>query len=237
MPDKKKVTELTGLEVQKVGLVEEGANMEQFFLLKREEGKMADEKVLETPGLWEKVKEVVSNMLGERAPEIEAAAVAKATEAVAEVAKTAEIPESIKAELAALKKAQDEAQVALKATQEQLAKTDAERVRQVYIEKAAKYPSLPVEKAVLAEHLEAIGKASDKSLDFMEALLKAANSAFSDTILFKEFGTSAVPKGELLEEAEGLAKDGKPLRDAVLEISIEEQARYLRERRAEIAGK
>ena len=71
----------------------------------------------------------------------------------------------------------------------------------------------------------------------MEALLKAANSAFSDTILFKEFGTSAVPKGELLEKAEGLAKDGKPLRDAVLEISIEEQARYLRERRAEIAGK
>ena len=229
----KKVTELTGLEVQKVGLVEEGANQEQFFLLKREEGKMANENVVETPGLWEKVKEVVSNMLGEKAPEIEAAAVAKAAVA----AKTAEIPESIKTELAALKQAQGEAQIALKATQEKLAQTEAERVRQVYVEKAAKYPSLPVEKAVLAEHLEAIGKASDESLKFMEALLKAANSAFSDTILFKEFGTSVVPKGELLEKAEGLAKDGKPLRDAVLEIPIEEQARYLRQRRAEIAGK
>ena len=235
MADKRKVTELTGLEVQKVGLVEEGANKEQFFLLKREEGKMANENVVEAPDLMERVKKVFTDFWGEKKPEIEATAAAKATEVVTAAAKIAEIPESIKTELAALKKAQDETVAKLKATEEQLAATEAARVRQVYLEKAAKYPNLPVGRDALAEQLEAVGKAGEKSIEFMEALLKAANTAFSDAVLFKEFGISAVPKGDLLEKAEADAKAAnKPLRDTVLEMPAEDQAKYLRKRHAEI---
>ena len=143
-----------------------------------------------------------------------------------------------------LKKSQDETKERLEKAETELQKTNEELVKareqqdfNIYLEKAAGYPNLPVEKSDLAKHLHVVGKASTETLTYLEGLLTAANNVYKDSEMFKEWGSRNVPKNELSDKVEALIKSGqaKDYADALLKLSPEDQKAYLNKRHSELA--
>ena len=176
--------------------------------------------------------------------------VVKTEEVKTEVAKVA--PENgedesteVDAKLDELKKSQDEtrerlekAETELQKTNEELTKAREQQELNIYLEKAAGYPNLPVEKTALAKHLHVIGKASPDTLTYLEGLLTAANNVYKDSEMFKEWGTKHVPKSETGDRVAQIMKsENISYKEALLKLSPEEQSAYLEKRHNEVSSK
>ncbi len=160
--------------------------------------------------------------------------VADATVVVAETKKE----DDLAARVALLEQSLKETKEKLATTEKKADEVEKANTELVYLEKAKSFASLPVKPDELAKHFAVLSKSKD-TLDYFFALLDAVNKMAGDAGLFSELGTSRVlPKGELGEQAEQIAKEKDiPYRDAILEIPVEKQAELLSKRQIELAHK
>lgn len=224
MTQKKKVNKLHDVEVQAVGLVTVGANGEQFYLLKSQQGAeetmtdqvMEDVVVEETQDdvakglaarIWESLKSKFTEV-----PSDEEAAVEKASEAEVvaeqqpEVANEAQVEPEVVAEVEKAAPVVDDRDVLMKANvalaerleavEKQLQETQDEKERLVYVQKAQEFSHLGVDGATLADNLHFIAKADKERYAFWTGLLAAVEARTKDTELFEEIGKSADTAGD-----------------------------------------
>ncbi len=239
-----------------VGLVENGASGEKFFLRKslskdNEEVIEMTESVdnTETVAIDEQVerglfaffkrfttakedKQDVADEGVEETPDPTPAELTQEKVDVESVAKSV-----IEAEFEVLRKAYDERLDVLTKSNEDL-RGELEKSRKAkeeaeYLEKADSFKCLSAKKSELAKHLQAIAKSAPDSAEYIEGVLKSADEMLAEGGFFDEKGSMITKeKIEILEKAESLTKkDDVSLKDALLSMPKDEQAKYL-ERKA-----
>lgn len=241
-------TQLFGVKVDTLGLVDKGANGEEFFLMKSAEQKES---------LLDKVVSAVKSAFGQ--PEIEKEVtmsedVAKTEVVEKEVTKEESKPE-VKVEEKPVEKVEEvkptpepvievrkeEPNTGLEEEVRELRKrlevVEIEKSATVYLEKARELPALPVRAEDLAKHLAVIEKAGKETAEYMVALLKAVNAAIVDGGLFKEFGTTQA-EANLVEKSSVLIKSGK--KDEVVKMLLDmpesEQLAFIEDMRKKVRG-
>jgi hypothetical protein len=257
--DEVKGYEISDMDVLTVGLVEQGAVGEEFFLLKADAD--APEPEADGGSAWERVRqfvqETVRQFLKSEAGETPGEEDDVSEEVVLETAQEEEVtqeetvvevepvekqdtvadavaPEVTEA-LAELQKANDAMRQRLeKAEQVATAERD-KRERREWLEKARAVSCVPVKADELAEQLHYLAKTDDERAEWWVAALKAVSEQLRDAGLFAEAGTSQTPDegATLIEKAEALVKEGKAedVREALLQLPADEAADYLRSRR------
>jgi chromosome segregation and condensation protein ScpB len=179
----------------------------------------SDTELETTEGGTEPVSEtnetVVSKALEDRLAEIQ-----KANDAWKETVEKA-LEEKYKGELEALQKQAEEAKT-------EVAKANEMREEQVWIEKAGSMTfALGADQKDLGKHLHTIARtAPAETVDYIVAVLKAADHALTEGDLFSEFGTTRTAEEvSALEKAQKLAEEkGISLAEAMLELPLADQA-------------
>lgn len=161
------------------------------------------------------VETVLSKAIEDRLVELE-----KAQKAQIEAIEKA-LEEKYKGEVEALKTQADEAKT-------EVAKAVEAREEREWIEKAGGMTlALGADQKELGKHLHVIAQtAPAETVEYIVAVLKAADHTLTESNLFSEFGSSQVPaEMDVLQKAQKLAKEkGISLADALLELSPAEQA-------------
>lgn len=236
-------TRLLDVRVDTLGLVDKGANGEEFFLMKSDGGQgLLDKVVAAVKGAFksDQKEDVVDENTVVKTEETTEQVVAEVAEVetvveTAEVEKTdvvekndlgeiTELIKSMRGEIDALRAQLGEAQQTVEKTQEVV-------VEKEFIEKAAQFDGLPVKKEELAKHLYAISKAAPESVAYLEEVFKAMNNVAKDAGLFSEKGTTQIPeiKG-VVEKAQELSKDNPDaVRENLLALPADVQQKYLDE--------
>lgn len=256
---------LVDVEVETVGLVTDGANQEEFFLLKSDElpeGQLEQvEEVKDMPNEQDvektDVEEVVETTEVAETPETESVVDASqdslSKEDVGAVRRFLNLfksePEEaqedvpadtdLKSEVEELRKAQDDLKTELAKAKEDAEKEREERANQEYVEKANSYKSLPIKADEFATHFRAIAKSAPESVEWFEALLRAVDNQLQESDIFKETGNSEItdePDG-ILEKAQKLVNDGEAdnLKDALLSTSVNEAEAYVQKRQTALS--
>ena len=241
-----KVTELSNIKVDTVGLVQRGAVKEDFFLIKEDTTPNAD------PGFWDKLRTVVKELLAPLASVKEVPQEVKEVSDKTEVVETkkeevkVEVPaapevkiesekvETVKQEtpdVAALiervntmQKALEEMQVKLTDATGKVQKAEDTVLERTYLEKAEQFAAIPVKKDELARHLAVLAKTDKTTADFFEAVLGTMTNIAKDAGLYGEIGTTRTPEEVELTK---VAKGSKDPATAILEQPVEVQEKYL----------
>ncbi len=244
-----KVTELSDIKVDTVGLVKRGANQEEFFLLKEDAAE---------PGFWDKLRTVVKELLAPLTPTKESQEVKEVSEKaevvetkkeevkveakveapaapVAEVKTEPEKVETVKQtttpdvtalieRVNTMQKALEEMQVKLTESNGRVQKAEDTVIERTYLEKAEQFAAIPVKKDELARHLTVLARVDKATADYFEVVLGTMNNIAKDSGLYGEIGTTRTP-----EEVEfsKIARDSKDPTNAILEQSVEAQEKYL----------
>lgn len=267
-------------EVLTVGLVPQGANQEEFFLIKSADGggEMTDEprpinseipqgeallqailatiqkaeatpqeiatKMLEAvkgmtiPADLKWVMRVLESLAAGKKPEYGYPyphSTPMKKEAAVEETPTMPEPTPVSPELLAkiemLEKARDQLQARLEKAEQEAAIERAERRLVELVKQAETWKALPLQPRRVAELLAWIEKQDDGAPRAAELtdLLGTVDRTLATSQIFKEFGSSALPKERsLLEEAEKLAKaEGIPIDEAILRVPAQLQEGYL----------
>ena len=238
-----RVTELSDIKVNTVGLVKRGANQEEFFLLKEDA----------EPGFWDKLRTVVKELLAPLTPTKESQEVKEVSEKtevvetkkeevkvettaapVAEVKTEPEKVETVKQStpdvtalierVNTMQKALEEMQVKLTESNGRVQKAEDTVIERTYLEKAEQFAAIPVKKEELAKHLTVLARVDKATADYFEAVLGTMSNIAKDAGLYGEIGTTRTP-----EEVEfsKIARDSKDPQAAILEQSVEAQEKYL----------
>lgn len=245
-----KVTELSNIKVDTVGLVKRGANQEEFFLLKEDA----------EPGYWEKLQTVVKGLLVPLIPTKEVPQEVKEVPEKTDVVETKkeEVKSEIKVETPAapivevkpepervettkqetspdvaaliervntMQKALDEMQVQLTDAKGKVQKAEDTVLERTYLEKAEQFSAIPVKKDELAKHLAVLARVDKATADYFEAVLGTMSNIAKDAGLYSEIGTTRTPEEVELTK---VAKDSKDPATAVLEQPVEVQEKYLK---------
>ncbi len=243
-------TQLFGVKVDTLGLVDKGANGEEFFLVKSAERKES---------LLDKVVSAVKSAFGQ--PEIEKEVIMSEDVAKTEVVEKEVIKEEPKPEVKVDEKPvekveevsaeptpepvievkKEEPNTGLEEEVKELRKrleiVEIEKSATVYLEKARELCALPIKAEDLAKHLAVIEKAGKETAEYMVALLKAVNATIVDGGLFKEFGTTQA-ETNLVEKSSALIKSGK--KDEVVKMLLDmpenEQLAFIEDMRKKVRG-
>jgi hypothetical protein len=237
-----KITELFDVDVQTVGLVKRGANKKRWFLMKSQEGNMADEKdVLKAlneieqveDGAWEDkhvrtlasiLKGAVSWIAGKEQEADQETEPEPPDESDLE-ARMDELEKAHKTQLeqaaVELQKAQEEVAEARREAKEALEKADAmaEAKRKAELEPIAKAAGMEVDLLYFLE------KASPDAFEAMVKAFKAKDAQLEELGFWEEKGSSQTGKQKtderILERATALQKDGLSHGDAILAATME----------------
>ena len=232
---------LTDVEVDSVGLVSNGANREEFFLLKSE-GNMPelDNETLTTEvGAEEEISQEVDNKQIESAVVTffkRALGIDKVEETHEEDTETDELNNEsvvIKAQIDSLQKRLTDTESKLQAELEKAEKTEVAKI-------VKGIANLPVENDEFADNLYELRKVDKKATDYFIEVIKAMDEQLKEAGIFKEMGTtSSSIEGDIVSKADAMVEAGEAesFKEALLKMDAKETNEYVEKRRADTKGK
>ena len=252
---KKRIYKLVDVDVETVGLVEEGANQQSFCLLKSvnsEEETMEDitndgldekeevtveavaEEIVENEGVLAKLKKALGFDDEVEEDEVEDAP----QEDDVDETDVDDLRKQYDTELTELRKKADDLNKALEEAQDQGEQQRDERALHDEIEKARSYTAVSAETEEVAKMAHYLRTNDEELATWFDGFVETVNKQLEESKLFDEFGHSVIEEepDELLEKAEKLVAEGdfENLKEALLSIDESVQKQAIAEKRMAI---